>query len=130
MHIVRRVALPVMLVVGVAMSSTYRVGSGRPYQSIPQISVLLNPGDTVLVDGKLSFVIGAEGAPFGGHPSTVSLKIYDVLGREVAKLVDEMKPAGRYSAVWNAGSLPGGVYFCRLRAGNSFTQVRKMVLMK
>jgi hypothetical protein len=44
----------------------------------------------------------------------VNLKIYDLLGREVATLVNETKNAGKYNAVFNAKNLAGGVYFCRL----------------
>ncbi len=59
----------------------------------------------------------------------VKLAIYDVMGREVAALVDEMQDAGRRSVEWRAAGLPSGVYFCRLAAGNA-VQIRKMLLMK
>jgi hypothetical protein len=59
----------------------------------------------------------------------VSLKVYDVLGREVATLVDEEKPAGSYTVRFNATGLASGVYYCRLRAG-SFVETRKMAMMK
>jgi hypothetical protein len=42
--------------------------------------------------------------------SQVSMKIYDIIGREVITLVDETRPAGFYHVVWNAAGLPGGVY--------------------
>jgi hypothetical protein len=57
------------------------------------------------------------------------LKIYDVLGNEVATLVDEFKPAGRYEVEWNAGGLASGVYLYRLNAG-SFTETKKMILLR
>jgi hypothetical protein len=57
------------------------------------------------------------------------LKVYDILGNEVATLVEEYKPAGKYSAVFNAIGLPSGIYFCKLSAGN-FVQTRKMILLK
>lgn len=59
----------------------------------------------------------------------VTLKIYDILGRELATLVNELKPPGEYSVDWNAGSVPSGVYFYRLQAG-SFVDTRKLVLLK
>ncbi|GEM_PF-1424201 len=59
----------------------------------------------------------------------VSLKVYDVLGREIATLVHEKKNAGNYSLQWYAGSYPSGVYFYRIQAG-SFSQTKKMVLLK
>ncbi len=59
----------------------------------------------------------------------VELAVYDLLGRNVALLVDEERPAGLHTVSWDAGRLPSGVYFYTLRAG-SFTQTRKMILMK
>ncbi len=61
--------------------------------------------------------------------SEVSLKVYDVLGREVATLVNGRQEAGRYSVSFNAASFASGVYFYRLQAGQ-FVQTRKMMLVK
>jgi hypothetical protein len=62
-------------------------------------------------------------------PRFVSLRIYDVLGREVATLVNGKKDAGAYSLEWNAADCPGGIYFCRLVAGTT-TQTRKILLLR
>ena len=68
--------------------------------------------------------------------SLVSLNMYDVLGREVASLVNRKQQPGRYTVSWDAKDVPSGVYFCRLEAvnladpGKRLTQVRKMVLLK
>ncbi len=59
----------------------------------------------------------------------VSVKIYDLLGREVTTLVNEFKQAGSYSATWNAANFGSGVYFCKMQSG-SFSETRKMILMK
>jgi len=59
----------------------------------------------------------------------VKLVIYDLLGREIAKLVDENLLPGNYEVQWNAASIASGVYFYSLRAGN-YSQIRKMVLLK
>lgn len=59
----------------------------------------------------------------------VSLKVYDVLGREVATLVNEVKAAGAYTVPFNASNLSSGVYFYKLQAG-SFVQTKKMMLVK
>jgi hypothetical protein len=59
----------------------------------------------------------------------VSIKIYDVLGREVVTLVNEVKQAGSYPATWNAISTGSGIYFCKMQSG-SFTATKKMILMK
>jgi predicted GH43/DUF377 family glycosyl hydrolase len=59
----------------------------------------------------------------------VKLVVYDVLGREVAILVNERKSPGRYTVQFNASGLASGVYFCRLTAG-MFVQTRKMTLVR
>ncbi|MBI4548156.1 MAG: T9SS type A sorting domain-containing protein [Ignavibacteriae bacterium] len=59
----------------------------------------------------------------------VTLKIYDVLGREVRSVVDEFQTAGYKSVEFDASTLPSGVYFYRLTAGR-FTDVKKMLLAK
>jgi hypothetical protein len=58
-----------------------------------------------------------------------TLRIYDMLGREIETLMDEEKNPGRYSVRWNAGRCASGVYFYRLIAGD-FVQTRKLMLMK
>ena len=58
-----------------------------------------------------------------------SLKVYDFLGREVATLVDEYKPAGRYEVEFDAASLSSGIYLYKLKAGD-FIETKKMILMK
>jgi len=64
-----------------------------------------------------------------GTPQSVTLKVYDVLGREVATLVNGKMSAGNYIVPWNASNSSSGVYFYRLKAG-SFVETKKMVLMK
>ncbi len=59
----------------------------------------------------------------------LSLKIFDLLGREVATLVHYIVPAGTYSIDWNADDLPSGLYLCRMEAAG-FQETRKMVLLK
>ena len=58
-----------------------------------------------------------------------TLKIYDVLGNEIATLVNEEKPASEYEVEFNSISLPSGIYFYRLQAGE-FVETKKMVLLK
>ena len=59
----------------------------------------------------------------------VTLRVFDVLGREVATLASEVRQAGAHIVRWDASSLPSGVYYYRLQAG-AFTDSKKMVLMK
>ena len=59
----------------------------------------------------------------------VSLKVYDVLGREIKTLVNEIKPAGTYKIEFDGSNFASGVYFYRLEAGG-FVQTKRMVLIK
>jgi hypothetical protein len=61
--------------------------------------------------------------------SKISIKIFDMTGREISTLVNETKEAGSYTVNFNASSLSSGVYFYKLSAG-SFEQTMKMVLVK
>jgi hypothetical protein len=58
-----------------------------------------------------------------------SLKIFDLLGKEIAVLVNEKKEAGEFTVPFNAAGLPSGIYFYQLRSGN-FVETKKMILMK
>ncbi|MCX6143849.1 MAG: aryl-sulfate sulfotransferase [Ignavibacteriales bacterium] len=58
-----------------------------------------------------------------------TLRIYDMLGREIATLIDEEKNPGRYTVRWDAGKVASGVYFYRLIAGD-FVQTRRMALIE
>jgi hypothetical protein len=70
---------------------------------------------------NISYAIPAE--------SFVTLKVFDILGQEVATLVNEFQNPGTYMVDFNAADFANGAYFYRLQAGN-FTDVKKMVLMK
>lgn len=61
--------------------------------------------------------------------SFVTIKVYDVLGRTVAIIVKDIKPAGYYRVEFNAGKLASGIYFYRMESG-SFTQTKKLLIMK
>jgi xylan 1,4-beta-xylosidase len=67
--------------------------------------------------------------------AAVKITIYDILGRLVTTLVDEMQTANRYSVRWNAAEWGTGVYFCKMEARNAnrsdaFTSVKKLLLLK
>jgi DNA-binding beta-propeller fold protein YncE len=59
----------------------------------------------------------------------VSLKVYDVLGNEIATLIEEEKPAGKYEIEFNAVELTSGIYFYRIITG-SFVETKSMILLK
>ena len=64
--------------------------------------------------------------PMAGH---ISLKVYDVLGNEVATLVNEDKPTGSYKVEFDASNLSSGIYFYKIQAEN-FIETKKMLLLK
>ncbi|MCH8012826.1 MAG: T9SS type A sorting domain-containing protein [Candidatus Marinimicrobia bacterium] len=55
--------------------------------------------------------------------------IYNLLGEEVTRLIDEEMPSGVHTANWDASNISSGIYFYRLQAGD-FVQTRKMVLLR
>lgn len=68
--------------------------------------------------------------------SFVTIKVYDFLGKEIKTLVNERKPTGNYSVIFNASNLPSGVYFYRMQAlpegrhAGSFVSTKKFVVLK
>ena len=84
---------------------------------------------------KIKFNIPASPVPSKGGGQEVSIKIYDVLGKEVASLIpplwggQEGLSPGTYEVTWDATNYPSGIYFIKLIM-NSYNQTRKMVLLK
>jgi hypothetical protein len=70
---------------------------------------------------KISYSIKEEGL--------VTLKVYDILGKEIATLINENKPEGNYEVEFNASALPSGLYIYKIQSG-SFSDVKKMLLTK
>jgi hypothetical protein len=62
--------------------------------------------------------------------SNIKLRVYDMLGRQVAMLVDDFRQAGNYKISYDAGRLASGVYYYTLQADNGFRETKKMVLTK
>ena len=63
------------------------------------------------------------------HAAGIKIKVYDLLGNEIKTLVEEYKMPGEYSISFDAGSLPSGVYFCRLES-EGFASTKKIILLK
>ncbi len=63
------------------------------------------------------------------QPGHVSIKIFDLLGREQTSLVDQVLPAGAFTVTWDATAAASGIYFYRIVAGE-FVQTKRMVLMR
>jgi len=99
------------------------------------IPTVINSGENIINDFQLY-----QNYPNPFNPSTtilyqipelsfITLKVYDVLGEEIATLFNEEKPAGTYEIEFNAENLPSGIYFYRIQAGN-YVATRKMLLLK
>ena len=78
---------------------------------------------------KIKFTIPNVIASETKQSQLVTLKVYDLFGKEVTTLINEEKPAGNYEIIFNAARLTSGVYFYKLQAGD-LIQTKKMVLMK
>lgn len=76
---------------------------------------------------KIRFSIMSSPLVLGGD--LIQLKVYDLMGREVATLVNEKLSPGTYSVNWNASAYPSGVYFYRLQTG-SFSDTKRMLMIK
>jgi photosystem II stability/assembly factor-like uncharacterized protein len=117
--------------------STHELRVATHGRGIWQISVLT--GIAQLSDGPQFFALN-QNYPNPFNPSTiisyrlpsnafVTLKVYDVLGREIITLVNEDQTAGEHRVTLNANNLPSGVYFYRITAGN-FVETKKMTLLR
>lgn len=74
-------------------------------------------------------VIGYQ-IPSVGTRFIVSLKIYDLLGQEITTLFDGIRQPGKYEATFDGNKLASGVYFYQLKAGNDFSDIKKMILLR
>jgi hypothetical protein len=94
----------------------------EPVEGVPQVySLEQNYPNPFNPTTAIEYSVPASGL--------VTLKIYNVLGQEVATLVNQMQTAGKYRVTFEAGKLATGLYMYRLQAGQ-FTDVKKMMLIK
>lgn len=104
---------------------------------------LLNPTivnlDYEILRNPTSFIL-SQNFPNPFNPNTkikysvpqlshIQIKVFDLLGNEIASFLEGEKPLGTYELTWNAGNIPSGVYFYQLRAGN-YIETKKMILLK
>ena len=124
-------------------SGVLKVNSNDPLRPVKNIGVRLNVGPVGIQGSDLGVPSQFElkqNYPNPFNPATsisyaipqsslVTLKIYDVLGKEVARLVNETKAAGYYNVNFDATNFGSGMYFYKIEAGN-FTQTKRMLLIK
>jgi len=114
------------------LDSLNLIGIRTISQNVPKSFVLgqnypnpFNPVTKIRFDVALPFNRPLS----GGDAEGVRLVIYDILGREVAILINQQLNPGTYEVEWNAGNFPSGVYFYTLSIGN-LSQSKKMILLK
>jgi hypothetical protein len=100
----------------------------KPAVGSTELSFLQNYPNPFNPSTTIEYTVGGVRSQASGV-SNVRLAIYDLLGREVAVLVNEKQPAGRYEVTFDGGRLASGTYLYRIVAGR-FVQVRRMVLVR
>jgi len=124
--------------VSLAWAGTFNGEEDIYYSRISQMPVSINNGQNDILVSKTFFLSQNYPNPF--NPATsiqytvssgqfVSLKVYDLLGNEIAILINEEKAAGNYEVDFIAANLPSGIYFYKLQAGN-FVETKKMILLR
>lgn len=122
-------------ITGTVPNNEYGWGRIDAYAALKQLITSVEGEENIPTEFRLS-----QNYPNPFNPTTsieysvpsseyVSLKVYDILGNEIAELVNEQKSAGTYRVNFDASSMSSGVYFYRIKTG-SFNQVRKMMLLK
>ena len=113
---------------------------GSAWANIDKYIFLYIPTGIEQFEGKVSSYSLSNNYPNPFNPSTkisytipkrsnVNIKVFNLLGSEVAELVNGEMAAGSYDIEFNASTLPSGVYFYRIQAGN-FIDTKKMILLK
>jgi hypothetical protein len=117
------------------VSGTLNVARGKTIWNAPIIQLDVKLSDNVPTEFSLK-----QNYPNPFNPSTrieyqmakeemVSLKVFNLLGQEVATLVNESKMPGTYAVDWNGDGLPSGMYFYKMQSG-SFSSTRRMLLLR
>ncbi len=103
---------------------------GGYYMNIPETHLLgQNYPNPFNPTTKVSFVIGLPAGSLAGHLSFVTLRVYNILGIEVAMLINDTLPSGLHAVTWEPKNLPGGIYIYRLQTG-SFNDSKMMTFLK
>ena len=107
------------------------VGIERDYEIPTKTELIQNYPNPFNPETTISYTIAPPNLPKGEALVHVTLKVYDVLGREIVTLVDEYKAAGSYNCKFRIenGELASGIYFYKLTAGD-FVSSKKMILLR
>ena len=121
----------------IVLEVTGRTNDGMDFMAEDCVVIRAHRNNTALLGGGAQL---AQAAPNPFNPVTtigysvstamhVTIDIYDVSGRLMDRIVNQVMPAGNHRVVWDAGSRPSGVYFYRMRAGD-YVETRQMTLLK
>ncbi len=127
-----------MLALPVLLQAQYMGGNGRGDIKVSLTNISI-PVQEITVELPTKYDL-AQNYPNPFNPSTVIrfqlsvagnvlLKVFDMLGKEVATLVNETLKPGTYETTFNGSQLPSGVYFARLEAG-TYNNIIKMLMLK
>ena len=130
--------LALMLALPVLLQAQYMGGNGRGDIKVSLTNISI-PVQEITVELPTKYDL-AQNYPNPFNPSTVIrfqlsvagnvlLKVFDMLGKEVATLVNETLKPGTYETTFNGSQLPSGVYFARLEAG-TYNNIIKMLMLK
>jgi hypothetical protein len=127
------------------VTTTDVFGGINTYKYVRQLEQLIGPDEVgEIFSNKIQGFVLSQNYPNPFNPSTtirysipiagnVTLKVFDILGKEIATLVNEEKPAGEYevefSATGGGRNLPSGIYFYQLQSG-SYVETKKMILLR
>jgi hypothetical protein len=111
------------------------LGGIQIYRNLLVTTVSVEPGEMAVNDFKLE-----QNYPNPFNPTTIiswqspagswqTVKVFDILGNEIASLVDGFKPAGKYEIEFDGTELPSGIYFYQIKAGE-YINTKKMLLLK
>ncbi|PID60711.1 MAG: peptidase M1 [Ignavibacteriae bacterium] len=101
----------------------------NPFNPVTTINYTIPNANVIANEMKKSDKTASRNLFSRNYASKVTLKVYDVLGREIKTLVNKIQNPGNYSIKFNAANLPSAIYFYRLQADN-FVTTKKMILLK
>jgi len=126
----------------VTMAITGAAGSNPPaWNHGTSLTITVNPATGIIKNGETAEIYSlSQNYPNPFNPVTkisysipkssyVSIKVYDILGKEIASPVNERQDIGSYSVEFDASKLTSGIYYYKIEAGE-FTSVKKMTLVK
>ncbi len=112
-----------------SLPTEFALEQNYPNPFNPATTIKYSIPNTVIASARLAETLSRQEAK-QSQEMNVTLKVYDILGNEVATLVNEKKDAGSYRVNFNASNLTSGVYLYRLNTSSGYTMTKKLMLLK